>query len=77
MEDQKLDNLLNLALDATKEELEKSEELDVGYDLGERTWEVIVRYSGSYQELLADSVLFLFFCREEVMQTKFMMKNTA
>ncbi len=53
MEDQKLDNLLNLALDATKEELEKSEELDVGYDQGERTWEVIVRYSGSYQELLA------------------------
>ncbi|MCD7717643.1 MAG: S8 family serine peptidase [Lachnospiraceae bacterium] len=53
MEDQKLDNLLNLALDATKEELEKSEELDMGYDQGERTWEVIVRYSGSYQELLA------------------------
>lgn len=53
MEDQKLDNLLSLALDATNEELEKSEELDVGYDKGERTWEVIVRYSGSYQELLA------------------------
>ncbi|MCC8137199.1 MAG: S8 family serine peptidase [Clostridiales bacterium] len=52
MEDQKLDNLLNLALDATKEELEKSEELDVGYNQGERTWEVIVRYGGSYQELL-------------------------
>ncbi len=52
MEDQKLDNLLSLALDATKEELEKSEELDVGYDKEERTWEVIVRYAGSYQELL-------------------------
>ncbi|MCD7765090.1 MAG: S8 family serine peptidase [Lachnospiraceae bacterium] len=25
----------------------------MGYDQGERTWEVIVRYSGSYQELLA------------------------
>ncbi len=53
MEDQKLDNLLNLALDATKEELEKSEELDAGYNQNERTWEVIVRYSGTPQELLA------------------------
>ncbi|MCD7744070.1 MAG: S8 family serine peptidase [Lachnospiraceae bacterium] len=53
MEDQKIDTLLNLALDATNEELEKSEELDAGYNRKERTWEVIVRYSGSRQELLA------------------------
>ena len=32
MEDQKLENLLNLALDATEEEREKSVSLDVGYD---------------------------------------------
>jgi len=53
MEDQKLDNLLNLALEASNEELEKSEELDVGYNREERTWEVIVRYSGTWQELRA------------------------
>ncbi|MCC8068065.1 MAG: S8 family serine peptidase, partial [Clostridiales bacterium] len=53
MENQKLDNLLNLTLDATNEELEKSEELDIGYDRGERTWEVIVHYSGQWQELQA------------------------
>ena len=31
MPDQKLDNLLNLALDATEEEREKSRNLNVGY----------------------------------------------
>ncbi|MCC8045165.1 MAG: S8 family serine peptidase [Clostridiales bacterium] len=52
MEDQKLDNLLNLALDATDEEMEKSEDLEVGYDRSRQTWEVIVRYSGTPQEFL-------------------------
>ena len=32
MPDQKLDNLLNLALDATEEEREKSRNLNVGYE---------------------------------------------
>lgn len=45
--DQKIENLLNLALDATKEEREKSLELEVGYDAQEREWELIVKYSGS------------------------------
>lgn len=45
MQDQKLENLLNLALESTPEELEKSEELRVGYDPFERTWEVIVKHS--------------------------------
>lgn len=46
MDDQKIENLLNLALDATPEEREKSQDLDVGYDSADQTWEVIVRYSG-------------------------------
>ena len=46
MEDQKLENLLNLALDATEAEREKSLELSIGYDVEERTWEVIVKHSG-------------------------------
>ena len=46
MENQKLENLLNLALNATPEELEKSENLSVGYESEQRKWEVIVKYSG-------------------------------
>lgn len=47
MADQKLENVLNLALDATEEERQKSLELDVGYDAILREWDLIVRYSGS------------------------------
>ena len=46
MPDQKIDNLLNLAMDATPEERTKSENLNVGYDSSERLWDVIVKYSG-------------------------------
>ena len=46
MENQKLENLLNLALNATPEELEKSENLSVGYETEQGKWEVIVKYSG-------------------------------
>ena len=45
MPDQKLDNLLNLALDATEEEREKSRNLNVGYEKQTRKWELIVKYS--------------------------------
>ena len=45
MPDQKLDNLLNLALDATEEEREKSRNLNVGYEKQTRKWEIIVKYS--------------------------------
>ena len=47
MPDQKLENLLNLALDATEEERDKSLELNVGYNPIEREWDLIVKYSGS------------------------------
>lgn len=45
MTDQKLDNLLNLALDATKEEREKTDSLNVGYDSESRLWDIIVKCS--------------------------------
>ena len=45
MPDQKLDNLLNLALDSTEEEREKSRNLNVGYEKQTRKWEIIVKYS--------------------------------
>lgn len=51
MTDQKLENVLNLALDATEEERQKSLELDVGYDATTREWDLIIRYSGSLDEL--------------------------
>lgn len=55
MDNEKIENLLNLALDATPEELEKSLDLDVGYDAQDKTWEVVVKYSGE-PELLMDAL---------------------
>ena len=43
---QKIENILNLALEATPEERARSAELDVGYDAGERAWDLIIKYSG-------------------------------
>lgn len=43
----KIENMLNLALDATPEERERSMNLNVGYDSRDSTWELIVKYSGS------------------------------
>ena len=59
MASQKIENLLNLALDATPREREKSLELDVGYDPAEKTWDLIVKYSGSLEAVraLASSVV--------------------
>lgn len=44
MDNQKAENLLNLALDATEEEREKSLDLLVGYEPEERSWELIIKY---------------------------------
>ncbi|MGI6069383.1 MAG: S8 family peptidase [Blautia sp.] len=51
MQDQKLDNQLNLAMDATEEERDKSLDLDVGYDPALRVWDVIVKYTGDIAAL--------------------------
>ena len=42
-----MENVLNLALDATPQELSRSEDLNVGFDSTEKIWELIVKYSGS------------------------------
>lgn len=52
MNNEKLDNLLNLALDATPRELEASPELSAGYDEENRTWQVIVKGSGGFQQIM-------------------------
>lgn len=51
MQDQKLDNLLNLALDSTMKERERSLNLNVGYDEERRLWDVIIKYSGDASKL--------------------------
>lgn len=56
MQNQKLENLLNLALSATREERERSETLNVGYNPIMRTWELIVKYSGSLSALTEQGI---------------------
>lgn len=53
---QKMENLLNLALDATPEERQKSQELDVGYMAEENEWELIIKYSG-YLDQVRETVV--------------------
>lgn len=56
MADQKIDDLLNLAMDATSEERSRSENLNVGYEKQDRLWEVIVKYSGPESGLMGDGI---------------------
>lgn len=51
MDNPKIENLLNLALDATEREREKSLQLGVGYEPLEQTWDIIVKYSGNIGRL--------------------------
>ena len=51
MNNQKIENQLNLAIDASASEREKSMDLDVGFNEELRTWEVIVKYFGTEDEL--------------------------
>ena len=56
MQDQKMENLLNLALDASEEERKKSLDLDVGYQPESRRWQVIVRHSGSLMAYQSEEI---------------------
>lgn len=49
MTDQKLENVLNLALGATEEERDKSLELNVGYNPILKEWDLIVKYTGNLE----------------------------
>ncbi len=48
---QKLENLLNLALDTDEEVRSETDSLNVGFDPETRTWELIVKYHGSLDAL--------------------------
>lgn len=52
MDNEKIENLLNLSLNSTREERERSSVLETGYSSQEDTWEVIIKFSGEFQELL-------------------------
>ena len=52
LENQKADNMLNLAWDATESERERSLNLNTGYNQIERTWDVIIKYNGDISLLL-------------------------
>ena len=56
MPDQKIDNLLNLAMDATSQERRKSGNLNVGYDPATRLWDVIIKYSGPESGLAGNGI---------------------
>ncbi|MFR2662408.1 MAG: Subtilisin-like serine protease, partial [[Clostridium] scindens] len=51
MASQKIEDQLNLAIDATEEEREKSLDLDVGYNPIDREWDLIIKYSGSLERV--------------------------
>lgn len=48
---QKLEDLLQLALQTSEETRARTDELNVGFDTRTRTWELIVKYHGSLDEL--------------------------
>ncbi len=57
MSNAKIENLLNLALDANNNEREKSGNLGVGYIPASNTWEVIIRYVRNGLEQVKDLLL--------------------
>ena len=56
MDNSKIENILNLALSSTPEERVKSENLNVGYNPLENTWEVIVKYNGNISRLQSELI---------------------
>lgn len=47
MQNEKIENILNLALEMPEEERRRTMDLNVGYEKEDRSWTVIVRYSDS------------------------------
>lgn len=57
MNNQKVGNLLNLAMEATEREREDSLELEVGYDAEDERWNVIIKYSGELAGLESEEII--------------------
>lgn len=54
MNNQKIENLLNLSLNVTEEEREKSEALSIGFDESTKKWEIILRHTLDLSRVLRD-----------------------
>ncbi|BBF43957.1 hypothetical protein lbkm_2645 [Lachnospiraceae bacterium KM106-2] len=54
MNSAKLDNQLNLALQVSNTDREKTNSLDVGYDYTTNEWELIIRHSGNIDQIISD-----------------------
>lgn len=50
---QKFEDILNLALETSEEVRQQTDTLNVGFDEETRSWELIVKYNGSLEELIA------------------------
>lgn len=57
MPNPKLENLLNLALETSEAEREKSLNLNVGYEQSTNSWEVIVKYNGDLTRLEQSGII--------------------
>jgi len=57
MENQKLENLLNLALETPENIRQKSLNLNVGFEEQSKSWELIVKYNGSLEELKKEGII--------------------
>ena len=57
MEDQKLESILNLSLEATNEERRKSPILQSGYNEADNRWDVVVKYAGDISQLVTDGII--------------------
>ena len=51
MDEQKVENVFHLAMETEESQREKSSGLNEGYDGEDKTWELIVKYSGSLESL--------------------------
>lgn len=56
MQNQKLENVLNLALVTPEEERVKSGILNVGFEENSKKWELIVKYNGDIRQLASDFI---------------------
>ena len=56
MANQKLETLLNLALETEEAQRNKSDQLGVGFSEENRTWELIVKYNGNIGQLQSNVI---------------------
>lgn len=56
MANQKLENIMELALELSNAQRERSEQLNVGFSPKERTWELIVKYNGNIERVQSDVI---------------------